>query len=591
MSEDCLSLLLAAIGNHLWQSTVFACAVWLMTLTVRHNRAQLRYSLWIAASLKFLLPFSLLLGIGNLMAGSRKIAVRKDQLPYSIATTVMHPLQRPESLEKSDKSGTGSGQAPLYSAIAIVWLCGTACVLSAQFIHRRQLRKILNDRAFTERTREYEALRSVAVDIALHSSRDVREPGVYGVFRPVLMWPEGLSSHLDNDDLVAIMLHEVTHVRHRDNLIAALHMVVEAAFWFHPLVWWMERKLLIERENVCDESVVQKLGNTEVYASSLLKVGRFCVEREPALVVGAVGADLHERVVRIVTHRVAKLTPGRSLMLIMFGVAAFAIPLALGMLHSMPAYGQVLYVPGSLPSFEVASVKLRRDGPPPMPAPQGGSTVHLFFTTKMLIMYAYNLPDFSEEQIAKGPGWTDDTYDIEGKLSDADYAALQKMSSAERQEQIQLRLQSLLKERFHLRVHLEKREQTIYALEVAKGGPKLPAAKHEVPDRFGVTHSGMDYELKATGTDLDSLARLLGREPEVGGRSTVNRTGLGGKYDLTLHWTRTGSVAPDAGLTAAEGDAPSYFKAIQEQLGLRLVPARGQVDYIVVDHIEKPSTN
>ena len=143
-------------------------------------------------------------------------------------------------------------------------------------------------------------------------------------------------------------------------------------------------------------------------------------------------------------------------------------------------------------------------------------------------MYAYNLPDFSEAQIEKGPDWTDDTYDIEGKFSDPDYAVIQKMSAAERQEQIQLRLQSVLKERFHLAAHLEKREQTIYALEVARSGPKLSAAKHQVPDRFGIMHRGMDYELKATGTDLDRIASLLGREPEVGGRSIVNRTGLSG---------------------------------------------------------------
>lgn len=591
MSENHLSLLRATVGNHLWQSTAFACAVWLMTLTLRHNRARLRYGLWVAASLKFLLPFSLLLGIGSLIPGPRKISVRNDQLAYSIATAVMHPLQPQDSLQTKDKPGTTSGFAPLYAVTAMAWLCGTVCVLSVWSIRWRRLRKTLNDSVPTEEGREYEALRSVGGDIPLHRSRTVSDPGVYGVFRSVLMWPEGLSNRLDDEHLAAIMLHEVTHVRHRDNLIAALHMVVETVFWFHPLVWWMERKLLTERENVCDESVVRRLGNAEAYAFSLLKVSRYCVERELPLVAGAAGADLRKRVVHIATNRVANLSPTRSLMLIVFGVATLAIPLALGVVHPLPVYGQVLYREGALPSFEVASVKLRLDGPPPTPAPQRGSTVHLFFTTKMLIMYAYNLPDFSEGQIAKGPGWTDETYDIEGKFSDADYAAIQKMSAAERQEEIQLRLQSLLKERFNLKVHLEKREQTIYALEVAKGGPKLSAAKHEVPDRFGVTHSGMEYELKATGIDLDGLASLLGRQPEVGGRSIVNRTGLSGNYDLTLHWTRTGSATSDAGAPASEGNAPSYFTAIQEQLGLRLASAKGQVDYIVVDHIEKPSPN
>lgn len=270
-------------------------------------------------------------------------------------------------------------------------------------------------------------------------------------------------------------------------------------------------------------------------------------------------------------------------------VGACALLFAI-MVYTAPAYGQVLYSNGPLPSFEVATIKPLRNPPATLP-PQGGNTVHLFFNTKMLIMYAYNLPEFSEDQILKSAGWTDDYYEIQGKIGDSEYAEMQKMPAAERQEQIQLMCQSLLKDRFNLKVHLEKREQTIYALEVAKTGPKLTASQDEKPGRFGVTHSGQSYELKATGIDLDHLALLLGREPEVGGRSTVNRTGLQGKYDITLRWTRTGSLASNTGAAALEVSAPSYFTAIQEQLGLRLISTKGQVDDIVVDHIEKPSSN
>lgn len=272
------------------------------------------------------------------------------------------------------------------------------------------------------------------------------------------------------------------------------------------------------------------------------------------------------------------------------GIASACVLLFATMFHAAPTYGQVLYSNGPLPSFEVATIKPLRNPPATLP-PQGGSTVHLYFNTKMLIMYAYNLPEFSEDQILKSAGWTDDYYEIQGKIGDAEYAEMQKMPAAERQEQIQLMCQSLLKSRFNLKVHSEKREQTIYALEVAKAGPKLTAAQDGEPSRFGVTHNGQSYELKATGIDLDHLVLLLGREPEVGGRSTVNRTGLQGKYDITLRWTRTGSPASNAGVAEMDGSAPSYFTAIQEQLGLRLVSTKGQVDDIVVDHIEKPSSN
>lgn len=592
MTENQLIWWASAVGNHLWQSTVFACVVWLMTLALRRNRAHLRYGLWVTSSLKFLLPFSLLLGIGNHLPTPHTIVVRNDQPAYSVATIMMHPL-RPQSALLKDESEprTTRGFELLFATATAIWCCGTVCVLAVWLLRWRRLRKTLHASSLMKDGREFETLRAVGGNIPLRYSRTVREPGIYGVFRSVLMWPEGLSNCLEEEHLTAIMTHEVAHVRHRDNLIAALHMVVEAVFWFHPLVWWLERKLLTERENVCDESVLCRLGNAKAYAFSLLKVSRFCIESEPPLVAGVTGADLRKRIVHIVENRAANLSSARALMLIVFGVGTFAIPLGLGMMHPLPMYGQVLYHEGTLPSFEVASVKLRPDGPPPTPAPQSGSTVHLFFTTKMLIMYAYNLPDFAEEKITHGPGWTDDTYDIEGKFSDTDYAAILKMSPAERQEQIQLRLQSLLKERFNLKVHLEKREQTIYALEIAKGGPKLSPAKHDGPDRFDVTHSGLNYELKATGTDMNGLASLLGRQPEVAGRSTLNRTGLNGDYDLTLRWTRAVSTAPDPVSSALGENGPSYFTAIQEQLGLRLSPAKGQVDYVVVDHIEKPSTN
>lgn len=275
-------------------------------------------------------------------------------------------------------------------------------------------------------------------------------------------------------------------------------------------------------------------------------------------------------------------------MLIVLGLGTLLSPLALG----LPASAQVLYTNGPLPSFEVATIRPMPNGYSPAPVPHGGSIVRLLFTPKMMVMYAYNLPDFSEGRILNSAGWTDDNYEVEGKISDSDYAAMQKMTPAEKNRQIQLMLQSLLKDRMKLKVHLEKREETVYALEVARGGMKLAPAQAGVPERFAVTHQGQSYQLIATGQSLDGLAELLGRQPEIGGRSVVDKTGLTGSYDVTLHWTRSGSAAAMVNDGSAPNEsAPSFFTAIQEQLGLRLVAAKDQVDYVIVDHIEKPSPN
>jgi bla regulator protein blaR1 len=289
--------------------------------------------------------------------------------------------------------------------------------------------------------------------------------------------------------------------------------------------------------------------------------------------------------------RLEKLNAFRKLKPMLFGLGALLCPMALGTFHTLPAFGQVLYTTGALPSFEVATIR-------PMPngysttSPPGGSTVRLHFTPRMMVGYAYNLPDFSEGRILNAAGWTEDAYEVQGKIGDSDYAAMQKMTPAEKNQQIQLMLQSLLKDRMQLKVHLEKREETVYALEVAKGGMKLAPAKEGMPKQFGVTHNGQNYQLTDIGGSLYGLAELLGRQPEVGGRSVVNKTGITGSYDVALHWTRTGSAAAltdDA--STQEEDAPSFFTAIQEQLGLRLAPTKDQVDYLIVDHIEKPSAN
>jgi bla regulator protein blaR1 len=87
-------------------------------------------------------------------------------------------------------------------------------------------------------------------------SRACLEPGIFGIARPVLVWPAGISERLPDAHLEAILAHELWHVRRRDNLAAAVHMAVEAIFWFYPLVWWLGSRLLDERERACDEEVL-----------------------------------------------------------------------------------------------------------------------------------------------------------------------------------------------------------------------------------------------------------------------------------------------------------------------------------------------
>ena len=268
-----------------------------------------------------------------------------------------------------------------------------------------------------------------------------------------------------------------------------------------------------------------------------------------------------------------------------------------------PIYGQILHATGPLPSFEVATIKPWQRPPAPPPPPDGSAPVkvmklspgrpggqstdrvHMILPTMILIESAYNLPPDSK-RVVGGPDWLrqDIQYEIQAKIEDSLFAAMQKMTPAQQREQVDLMQQSLLADRFKLKVHFETRDTPVYALVVAKGGPKLTPAKDGVPTKLGMVNNEQGAEMVATSVTLDQLVHAPFFKP--GGREVVDQTGLKGAYDFTL---KSGSEQIVASHAGQEGeDAPSLFTAIQEQLGLKLVPSKAQVEVVVVDHIEKP---
>ena len=154
-----------------------------------------------------------------------------------------------------------------------------------------------------------------------------------GLLRPVLLLPAGIIDRLTPPQLEAVLAHELCHVRRRDNLTAAIHMIVEAVFWFHPLVWWISARLVEERERACDEEVLRLGSEPQVYAEGILNVCKFYLESPLTCVSGVTGSDLKKRVGRIMSNHVGETLNGwRKLSLAIAGVAALAVPIVVGVL-------------------------------------------------------------------------------------------------------------------------------------------------------------------------------------------------------------------------------------------------------------------
>jgi uncharacterized protein (TIGR03435 family) len=167
------------------------------------------------------------------------------------------------------------------------------------------------------------------------------EPAVFGIFRPVLLLPEAINDRISESQLNAIVAHEMCHVRRRDNFSAAIHMIVQATFWFHPAVWWIKARLMEERERACDEAVLQSGMEAQLYAESILNICKFCIESPLACTSGVSGSDLKQRIVRIMTKQIArKLDFSRKVLLSIAGMAVFALPVILGLAHTAQVRAQ-----------------------------------------------------------------------------------------------------------------------------------------------------------------------------------------------------------------------------------------------------------
>jgi TonB family protein len=292
-----------ALANHLWQATLFAALVLCVTLLLRGGPARLRYALWLLAAAKFAVPpalfapFAAWLGVGApWRAGARPGAAG----PLFLRIT--EPVIADSNGPVVGVSGAG-GHEEIFCALTVVWLAGCLALVAAWLGRRREFRRSLREGAEAWAGREFEALGRARArlgmkrDVLLVLARGRTEPGVWRTRRPVLLLPSEVAGQLDDEELEAVLLHELAHVERRDNLFANLQTALACVFWFNPAVWLVGRRLFAERESACDERVVEAGGASAAYAAGILKVVRFCTGWRVAGVAGvASGSNLRRRI-------------------------------------------------------------------------------------------------------------------------------------------------------------------------------------------------------------------------------------------------------------------------------------------------------
>lgn len=590
----------SALTNHLWQSTVCVLLVWLAALALRNNGARVRCWLWAGASIKFLVPFSVLVSLGQ-------------QFQWGLAPAAVHPavsFVMEEVLAPAGEIIVMPASAPQSSSwwpwlLLAVWCAGAAAVLVSW---QRQWRPV---RAALQRAKPiWLDAQFGAADLAVMSSPSMPEPGIIGIRRPRLVLPEGIIERLAPPQLRALIAHERCHIDCRDNLVAAIHMVVEVLFWFHPAVWWIERRLVDERERACDETVLRAGSRPQDYAEGILEVCRQSVGGRLAGAAGVSGSNLRARVEAIMRSEIGRpMTPARRVALAVAVFASVGGPVAGG---ALTFQAQVL---GPPIAFESVSVQPRKSvgglGPvlevhllkKLLASPRDGR-LRFGGSLRLLIQAAYGVTGF---QVEGGPPWV---------LSDH-YAIEARAESDATPEEIRSMLQSLLADRFHLSLRREVRQLPVYELTVAHGGLGIAAMKDgECTPSKEVRWDLIDLEAPLYICHGGGRRRVLSQNPEtrprpqwprverlefgqvsmpalidlISGdldRIVVDKTGVTEPFNLLLDFAP--ALRPETRLPPYSG--PTIFAALEEQLGLSLVAVEAPVEVLLIDRAERPSAN
>lgn len=290
--------MILALGRHLAESTVFALVVAILCVCMRRRGAATRYALWLIAAAKFALPLALFSWLGEMLRGLLPAGGISAAFPAVVSRWVFSP-----GISTPTGASTSSSLYSLVpSCLVGIWAAGSAVAFAAWL---RKLRVSWSSSEFRGDV-EQTFLRlkkriGLRTDVQLRLTDTIAEPALTGFWKPVVLVPEGLAGQLSAEELEAVILHELAHAKRRDNWTAAFAHAVSCVFWFYPLLWWIEKRLRIEREVACDEMVMCSGAAAEDYVGGILKACRFSVSGEVAGVSEVCGSSLKDRMEAIMS--------------------------------------------------------------------------------------------------------------------------------------------------------------------------------------------------------------------------------------------------------------------------------------------------
>jgi len=586
-----------------------------LTGLARRSRAAARHVLLVTA-------FAVLLALpaASFVIPSRGVTLPARTAVLSAPVSAIAPVMTspsPAVVDADESVRTFRIESTGVAASAILWAIWGAgmllCVLPvlAGTWHLRSLRRsssvCARGEALLHRlSAEAGIQRSVAVRV--HES--IPGPMTYGILRPVIMLPIDATAWSE-EELCRAMIHELEHVRRGDWLSQYMARIVRALYWFHPLVWIAWRRLSLEAERACDDAVLRRSEATAYAQQLVLLAEHLASTATPPLLAMAACRDLSTRVRAVLDGAQARGRAGA----LPVATAIVAAALFIAAVAPLRAVRQVQAPSdgGQQPpmAFETASVKPNKSGEDDRYIrldPRGTSLAVVNLPLRQLITFAYQIQGF---QLEGGPDWiTSDRFDI---LAKPEREVPSTSAFFGGQEPLRVMLRTLLADRFKLVMHKETKELPIFELVLArqdgKLGPQLRPASADCaarqaaaraappppasagqpgPGSCGITANF--GRIRGGGVTLEMVANLLSQPSQ---RLVIDRTGLTGNWDLEVNYTPDKSQVPP-GVELPPGidpNGPSLFTAIEEQLGLKLRPARGPVEVLVIDSVQQPTPN